>query len=640
MASRKPLLAGVAALLLGAALPAQAKDLLDYVIEAVDPTLAPARPLIECLAGGGNAEQCALEAAKKQAGGALPIAPGDDRVQKAAKVFAAAREERWLEVLTVGGEVVAKSVSCAMLPLQGPVKSTACGIVGWVLSKNAQLIDKAYRALEGPDWWALVDVVGPGVCSLIPGDGAAGYVKELVCGALAAALLEAKKWVETFGKTVVAGADAVENLVFGDDSHMPYDRYFALYWQPWYHYSTARLVNGQGLGAAIDRVEKTCVDYFDSHNQYRSTARKTCGDLRKKFSSHVNGFAKALPELAHDYFRAYVPEIRHFVRMNFGKPTGDALPWENLFVQNCTLEMHKRLPLPDPDEARCEVLASKAGMGIAGKLHQALADSCYKEIAQQDVQPTVWAQVCGDDMRARYRQTYSGETLALLKTIGDLKKAGCALAPPEEAGALRLDCSTFAAHSICLGALQPQGRKFCYPPLQLTVTGAVLQATTPEAAATGTAARLRSLPTIFEAEALLAAGKTRLRGGQLTAQPMANFGPGWSGHAQLFWRGGAVGATLDLLVDVPRDGAWIVEIALTRAPDYGTLAFQVDEHPVAERFDGYAPRVEGPATVTLGTFAMQQGARALRLEIVGRNRASTGWLVGVDRIVLKPASGG
>ena len=143
-------------------------------------------------------------------------------------------------------------------------------------------------------------------------------------------------------------------------------------------------------------------------------------------------------------------------------------------------------------------------------------------------------------------------------------------------------------------------------------------------------------PDAFEAERLLAAGKAQVRGGQAVAQDMAGFGPGWSGNAQLFWHGGAVGATLDLLIDVPGDGAWVVEIALTQAPDYGQLAFEVDQHPAGQVFDGYAPQVAGPVTVALGSFAMQRGPRLVSLKIVGRNPSSTGFLAGIDRIRLSP----
>jgi hypothetical protein len=126
-------------------------------------------------------------------------------------------------------------------------------------------------------------------------------------------------------------------------------------------------------------------------------------------------------------------------------------------------------------------------------------------------------------------------------------------------------------------------------------------------------------------------------GGQVVAQEMAGFGPGWSNNAQLFWHGGAVGATLDLLVDVPADGAWDVVIELTQAPDYAQLTFEVDQHPVDRPFDGYAPQVVGPVTVPLGIFAMQRGQRPVSLKIIGRNPSSSGFLAGVDRVVLKPA---
>ena len=54
-----------------------------------------------------------------------------------------------------------------------------------------------------------------------------------------------------------------------------------------------------------------------------------------------------------------------------------------------------------------------------------------------------------------------------------------------------------------------------------------------------------------EGEDLVKAGKIQTNAGKVVVQPMGGFGPGWSGDAQLFWSGGAVGATLDLTIDVP-----------------------------------------------------------------------------------------
>lgn len=668
----KLFVACVGALLFADATPSHAKDLLDYVIEVVEPDLAPARPLIECLAGGGNAAQCATEAAKKQVPGALSIGPGDERIKKLVRIFEAARDEKWLKVVNEVGQVGTQTIICAISPVQGPAKKPVCDLVGWIISTRAKELEKVYQALKGPDWWALLEVLGTGACQFIPGEGAAGLAKEALCGPLAAALVELKKMSEALSKGVVGGMDALENLVFGNDSHMPYDRYFELFWQPWYHYSTASLLRGNGLGPAVGGVYNRCVDYFDSHNQYRSTAKKTCSDLRSKFTKHVQGFAAAMP-IAVEYFFATAvrPTVREFAISTYGKPaTGAAPPGENFWVEHiCPTNMRARFDFREPDEGRCILLEAKAkklGKGPFKDLYANLVGACYKEVKQQTIEPTAYALACAE-MRPMYKQAIAGEAMWMLGAIGRMKKLGCTTPdqPTAAKSGLVITCQEYAAHSACLSEFHPNGKKHCrMEPLKLTRAGAAEMAGQPVAGALNAAAagaapsqperaapagrlKLPSASTVarqavasstdIEAEGLLARGKTLLRGGTTVAQPMAGFGPGWSGDAQLFWHGGSPGATLDLLVDVPRDGAWVVEIALTRAPDYGQLSFEVDQHPVAEPFDGYAPAVAGPVVVSLGTFAMQQGQRPVSLKIVGRNAAATGWLVGIDYIRLRPA---
>jgi len=294
----------------------------------------------------------------------------------------------------------------------------------------------------------------------------------------------------------------------------------------------------------------------------------------------------------------------------------------------------------------------------------------------QTLDPTVWQMAC-DELRPRYGQAFAGESLKLMKIIGDIKAMGCTLADPKVAGKLLLECPTYSKRAACMEALYPDGEKYCTtPPLKLSDTFAAEQkagvAGQPSTAALGAlqtqqadaakrqppsggqagsravqlpppqsgqpaAGRMPAAPSTFEAEHLLTVGKVQIRGGQALIQDMAGFGPGWSGNAQLFWHSGAPGAALDLLIDVPSDGAWVVQIALTQAPDYGQLAFEVDQHPASPAFDGYATGVAGPVTVDLGTFAMQKGPRRVSLKITGRNPASTGLLVGVDRVTLQPA---
>jgi hypothetical protein len=151
-------------------------------------------------------------------------------------------------------------------------------------------------------------------------------------------------------------------------------------------------------------------------------------------------------------------------------------------------------------------------------------------------------------------------------------------------------------------------------------------------------AMLKPTPVAVEAEALLAAGKATVRGGALAAQPMREFGAGWSDGAQLFWHSGDVGAVLDLVVDVPVAGRYSLALYLTRAPDYALLQLEVDGAR-SVTFDGFAERVEPSGPVRAGSFDLQAGPRRISLMILGRHAQSTGHFAGVDRIELLPVGG-
>jgi hypothetical protein len=277
--------------------------------------------------------------------------------------------------------------------------------------------------------------------------------------------------------------------------------------------------------------------------------------------------------------------------------------------------------------------------------------------------PSLWGWVCAQ-AGTRLAQAMSAEKKRVIQqVIPLLTHAGCVLAKTGDQS-LKFDCSNGEVLSMChtlLPDANPKSR--CrrsanfkaptaavarmsdQPQTELRVQRAAVDATAGSLSSQGVApsgrltaavaAGLKARALTIEAEALLPSNAVKVAGGRADVQPMAGFGPGWSGDAQIFWHGGAVGAVLDLLIEVPQDGAWLVEIDLTRAPDYGQLAFEVDQHPVAQQFDGYAPAVNAPVTVTLGTFAMKQGRRPLSLKIVGRHGSSTGLLAGIDRIRLR-----
>lgn len=139
----------------------------------------------------------------------------------------------------------------------------------------------------------------------------------------------------------------------------------------------------------------------------------------------------------------------------------------------------------------------------------------------------------------------------------------------------------------------------------------------------------------IEGEALIA--KAKANAGRVAAQPMSQFGKGWSGDAHLLWTGGATGAVLDLVVDVPASAMYAVELYFTRAPDYAQIAIEIDGKSSPATFSGYAPRVAPPAPLQAGKFPLQAGARKLSLKITGKVAQSTGYLVGLDQVKFYPA---
>jgi hypothetical protein len=141
----------------------------------------------------------------------------------------------------------------------------------------------------------------------------------------------------------------------------------------------------------------------------------------------------------------------------------------------------------------------------------------------------------------------------------------------------------------------------------------------------------------IEGEALVTAGAFQLNGGQARVQEMSGFGSGWSGNAQLFWSEGAPGAVLDLLVDVPADSRYAVEIYMTRAPDFGKLSFEIDGTTSEVDFDGMAPQVMTSGPIQLGTYPLHAGQRRVALMITGKYPQSSNYYVGIDKLRLYPA---
>ena len=112
------------------------------------------------------------------------------------------------------------------------------------------------------------------------------------------------------------------------------------------------------------------------------------------------------------------------------------------------------------------------------------------------------------------------------------------------------------------------------------------------------------------------------------------FGVGdWSGDAQLL-----VGAREESHVTLelpPRvEGDYRFDLYATRAPDYGIVQVLLDDHPLGEPLDLYAPIVVPTGAVPLGRVHLTPEAHSLTFRVVGWHEESTGRIFGIDCIDL------
>ena len=467
------------ALVLGlSALPAVAIDntvdsILDIVIQELSPELAPAKPFVVCLLDhGADVEYCAKSLgtgyvgqakgeAQEEVKKSLPFDPGSPEVKLVLDIVKAANEQKWDVVLSKGGPYLARTVICAVFVPPG-VKSFGCPVIGYVIEHQAGSVKKVLAALQNGDVPGLVSILvaqfGPEVvCELIPSSAlpaGASELKDIGCSVIGEILASAKKIAEDVAGAVVKGADAVENLLFGDDSHMPYDKYYGLYWQPWYHYATSLCLgkNCEGLGSLNAAIGDPCVSYFDSHNQYKSTAEKTCGDMRKKFEKEVKAFSAAMKAAGEVYGGSANKMAKDWAVSDWGK--GISVAWQKKeFAKLCEKAMEVKFPFPAPVPGRCELI--KKSPIYKNPMFKDMLDKqyakCQADAGKQVPSPTAWAQVC-QAPADKFAIEYAAAQKAVNDAVKKLEALGCQKEQKTVSAAPKLACSSYEGFGACQNA--------------------------------------------------------------------------------------------------------------------------------------------------------------------------------------------
>jgi hypothetical protein len=179
--------------------------------------------------------------------------------------------------------------------------------------------------------------------------------------------------------------------------------------------------------------------------------------------------------------------------------------------------------------------------------------------------------------------------------------------------------------------------------VDITLTGPPLRIDLARQGTEQQAARGIALQSAVTAAAPIVEGESLVAGAKATAgaasrQEMAAFGDAWSGGAQMLWTAPGAGAKLTTTLDAPAAGRYVVTACFTKAADYAIVRLALNGQPLGSPFDGYGQGVTLSAPVELGAADLKAGGNELVLEVTGKNPLSSGFYVGLDRIVLAPAS--
>lgn len=134
------------------------------------------------------------------------------------------------------------------------------------------------------------------------------------------------------------------------------------------------------------------------------------------------------------------------------------------------------------------------------------------------------------------------------------------------------------------------------------------------------------------------AGSANVSGGAAIVQPMGSFGSGWGGDAQLFWRPPGPNSSMALQFDAPEPGEYELTLFYTVAPDFGDFSVRV-RGAASAQVRGYEPSV-ALRSVFLGRHTLDASSNQLVFDVSGKSSASSGYILGLDRLELSRVDGG
>jgi putative membrane-bound dehydrogenase-like protein len=131
-------------------------------------------------------------------------------------------------------------------------------------------------------------------------------------------------------------------------------------------------------------------------------------------------------------------------------------------------------------------------------------------------------------------------------------------------------------------------------------------------------------------------------GGSARPQDMRAFSlDRWSGDSQLWWTGAKPEDRLVLALPVAEAGRYRLELALTKAVDYGVVELFLDGAPLDAPIDLYNDGVVSTGPLAFGDHELARGEHRLEARILGaRPEAVKAYMFALDWVMLYPVSAG
>ena len=113
----------------------------------------------------------------------------------------------------------------------------------------------------------------------------------------------------------------------------------------------------------------------------------------------------------------------------------------------------------------------------------------------------------------------------------------------------------------------------------------------------------------------------------------------WSNNRQLLWwelTENPVGESITFTFNTKEAASGNLIMKVGKAADFGIHKFYLDGQPIGRETDSYNQKLTHSGGIVLGQVNLDRGAHTFEVEITGKNSASTGYLFGLDALVIDP----